>query len=46
MPLTEEIMHTQFYDKADEYKTLDYTKTSYKQEEFKETLNNSFKNIL
>ena len=23
MPLTEEIMHTQFYDKVDEYNTLD-----------------------
>ena len=24
MPLTEEILHTQFYDKVDEYKTLGY----------------------
>ena len=31
MPLTEEVMHTQLYDKVDEYKTLD-TNNSYKQE--------------
>ena len=34
MPLTEEVMHTQFYDKAYEYNSLDYTKNSYKQEKF------------
>ena len=33
MPLTEEILHTHFYDKGDEYNTLDYTTNSYKQEE-------------
>ena len=43
MPLTEEIMHTQFHDKVDGYKTLDYTNNSYKQEEIKETLNNLYK---
>ena len=26
MPLTEEVMRTQFYDKVDEYETLEYTK--------------------
>ena len=31
MPLTEEIMPTHFYDKADEYKTLAYTNNHYKQ---------------
>ena len=46
MPLTEEIMHTQFYDKVDEYNTLDYTKNSYKQEEFKETINDLYKIVL
>lgn len=43
MPLTEQIMHTQFHDKADEYKTLGYTKNSYKHEEFKETQNDLYK---
>ena len=36
MVLTEEVTRTQFYDKVDEYKTLEYTKHSYKQEEYKE----------
>ena len=40
MPLPEDIMHTQFDNKADECKTLGYTNNYYKQEEFKETLNN------
>ena len=31
MVLTEEVMSTQFYDKVDEYKTLEYTKHSYRQ---------------
>ena len=43
MPLTEDIMHTQFHDKVDEYNALDYTKSSYKQEEFKETINDLYK---
>ena len=43
MPLTEEIMHTQFHDKADEYNTLDFTKNSYKQEKFEETINYTYK---
>ena len=34
MPLTEEIMHTQVYDKVDEYNTLDYTNNYYKQYKF------------
>ena len=38
MPLTEEVMKTQFYDKVDEYNTLEYTDKSYRQEEFKEQL--------
>ena len=44
-PLTEEIMHTQFYDKVDEYNTLDYTNNSYKQEELKETTYNNVNDI-
>ena len=43
MLLTEDIMHTQFYDKVDEYNTLYYTNNSYKQEEFKETINDLYK---
>ena len=42
MPLTGEIMHTQFYDKVDAYKTLDYTKNSYKQEKPEETINDIY----
>lgn len=42
MPLTEEIMHTQFYDKVDEYNPLGYTKNSYKQEKFEETVNDIY----
>ena len=45
MPLTEEIMPTQFHDKVDQYNTLGCTNNSYKQEEFKETMNNLFKNF-
>ena len=36
MPLTEEVMRTQFYDKVNEYETLEYTKNSYRLEEYKE----------
>ena len=36
MPLTEEVMETQFYDKVDEYNTLEYTDKSYRKEGFKE----------
>ena len=32
-------MNTQFYDKVYCYITLEYTNNSYKQEEFKETIN-------
>ena len=39
MPLTEEIMHTQFYDKVDECKTLDYTKKFLQTKKFEETMN-------
>ena len=42
MPLTKEIMHTQFHDKVDEYNTLDYTNNYYKQERFEETLNDTY----
>ena len=42
MPLTEEIMHTQFYDNVDVYNTLDYTKSSYKQEGFNEAVNDLY----
>ena len=31
MSLTEEIMHTHFYDKVDEYNSLDYTNNYYRQ---------------
>ena len=43
MPLTEEIMHTQFYEKVDAYNSLDYTKNPYKQEKFEETVNDIYK---
>ena len=36
MPLTEEVMRTQFCDKVDEYGTLEYTKNSYRLEEYKD----------
>ena len=42
MPLTEDIMHTQLYDKVDEYKTLDYTTNSYKQNNFEETIHDIY----
>ena len=32
MPLTEEVIRTQFYDKVDAYETLNYTNNSYRQE--------------
>ena len=37
MPLTEEVMCTQFYDKVDKYETLNYTKKACRLEEYKET---------
>ena len=43
IPLTEEVMRTQFYDKVDEYKTLEYTEHSYRQDEFKETNKDFYK---
>ena len=36
MPLTEEVMETQLYDKVDEYNTFEYTDKSYRKGEFKE----------
>ena len=42
MPLIEEIMYTQFYDKVDEYNTVDYTNNSYKQDKFEETINDIY----
>ena len=42
MPLTEEVMHTQVYDKVDGYNTLYYTNSSYKQEKFEETINDIY----
>ena len=42
MPLTEEIMPTQFHDKVDQYNTLGCTNNSYKQEGFKETVNDLY----
>ena len=44
MPLTEHIMHTQSYDKADALNTLD--NNSYKREKFEETINDLYKHIL
>ena len=35
MPLTEEVMRTQFYDNVDEYETLAYTNNSHRLEEYK-----------
>ena len=43
MSLTEEVMRTQFYDKVDEYKTLEYTEYSYRQEEYQERNNTLYK---
>ena len=43
MLLTEELMNTQLYDKVEEYGTLDYTTQSYRQDEYKEKLNSSYK---
>ena len=43
MPLTEEIMHTQFHYKVDEYNTLDSTKNSYKEKKLEETKNDLYK---
>ena len=43
MPLTEEMMHTQFHDKVGEYNTLYCTKHSYKQEKFEETVHDLYK---
>ena len=43
MTLTEEIMRTQFYDKVDEYKTLEYSKQSYRQDEYKEKIKDVYK---
>ena len=36
-------MHAQFHDKVDGYNTFDYTKTSYKQDKFEETINDLYK---
>ena len=35
-------MSTQFYDKVEEYRTLCYTKQSYREEEYKDKLNNIY----
>ena len=43
MPLTEEIMHTQSYDKVDEDNSLYYTNNYYKQDKFEETINDIYK---
>ena len=43
IPLTEDIMRTQFYDKVNEYETLEYTKKSYKLEEYKEKDKTNYK---
>ena len=37
--LTEEIMRTQFYDKVDNYDTLEYTEHAYRLDKFKEKVN-------
>ena len=36
MPLTEDVMETQFYDKVNEYNTLEYTNKPYRLDEFKQ----------
>ena len=36
-------MHTQFYDKVDEYNSLYYTNNYYKQAKFEETINDIYK---
>ena len=41
--LTEDIMRTQFYDKVDNYKTLEYTTQSYKLDEYKEKKRDIYK---
>ena len=43
MPLTEEVMRSQCYDKVETYETLEYTKHSYRQEEYKEQHNTVYK---
>ena len=42
MPLIEEVMRTQFYDKVDEYNTFEYTEHSYRQEEYTEQNNHVY----
>ena len=46
MPLTDDIMHTQSYNKVDEYNTLYYTNHLYKQDKFEETVNYIYKIFL
>ena len=41
MTLNEDVLRTQFYDKVDEYNTLEYTKQSYSLENY-ETKHNIF----
>ena len=41
MPLSEEVMATQFYDKADDYETLEYTYNSFKKDEYSEKFKNT-----
>ena len=41
--LTEEVMRTQFYDKVDEYNTLEYTKQSYRLEKYEPKIKDSYK---
>ena len=36
--LTEEVMRTQFYDKVDNYDTLEYTEHAYRLDKFKEQI--------
>ena len=36
MPLTDEVMRIQFYDKIDDCKTLEYIEHSYSLDEYKE----------
>ena len=38
MPLSEEVMATQFYDKVDDYGTLEYTDNSYKKGNIQKSL--------
>ena len=43
MEMTDEVLNTQFYDKVDDYKTLEYNKKNCRLEEYVETYKNQYK---